>query len=314
MHDFFSFYDYFCRILINRKRRYDMEREEVLVIASQAKRAWLAVVDIVLFATLTMFFLFLLTMSFAFVFPEWAAESSGANIGFLMLREALLLVGALLAACVVLRIRKFSFSRLGLTLKGWGRSLAGAALLVVLLYAAGFGLSLLSGAVEVSGFMFSPVSLLLTLLFFFLVAVAEEVISRGFVLGRLLDEGINKYVALLVSATLFSLMHLFNPDFAFIPFMNIILAGCFLGVSYLYTRNLCFSIALHWFWNWIQGPVLGYKVSGNEFIEDTLLMLRLPEENLLNGGGFGFEGSILCSCLLILGTVVIIRYYSKRHR
>lgn len=52
----------------------------------------------------------------------------------------------------------------------------------------------------------------------FLVAVTEEVIGRGFILGRMLDGGVNKFVALLISAVLFSLMHLFNPSFAFVPF------------------------------------------------------------------------------------------------
>ena len=89
------------------------------------------------------------------------------------------------------------------------------------------------------------------------------------------------------------------------------LAGCFLGASYIYTRNLCFPIALHWFWNWIQGSVLGYKVSGNEFSNKNLLILHFPEENLINGGTFGFEGSILCSLLLVLGTVIILRHYYK---
>ena len=123
----------------------------------------------------------------------------------------------------------------------------------------------------------------------------------------MLDGGINKFVALFISAVLFSLMHLFNPSFALVPFLNIMLAGCFLGASYIYTRNLCFPIALHWFWNWIQGPILGYKVSGNEFGNENLLILRLPEENLINGGTFGFEGSILCSLLLVLGTILVLK-------
>ncbi len=213
---------------------------------------------------------------------------------------------------MVLGFRKLPFSGLGLSLKGWGRSLLNGALFVVFLYAVGFGLSLLLGAVEVAGVLFSPISLLSSLLLYFLVAVTEEVIGRGFILGRMLDGGVNKFVALLISAVLFSLMHLFNPSFAFVPFLNIMLAGCFLGASYIYTRNLCFPIALHWFWNWIQGSVLGYKVSGNEFSNGSvlgykvsgnefsnknLLILHFPEENLINGGTFGFEGSILCSLL-----------------
>ena len=290
-----------------------METEETvkegLVTASKAKSIWLAFVDIVLFAVLSMIFLFLFAIPFALVFPELKTEVGETNIYFQMLNEVLMLVSGLIAACMVLGFRKLPFSGLGLSLKGWGRSLLRGALFVVFLYVVGFGLSLLLGAVEVVGFLFSPISLLVSLLLYFFVAVTEEVIGRGFILGRMLDGGINKFVALFISAVLFSLMHLFNPNFAFVPFLNIMLAGCFLGASYIYTRNLCFPIALHWFWNWIQGSVLGYKVSGNEFSNENLLILHFPEENLINGGTFGFEGSILCSLLLVLGTVIILRHY-----
>ena len=292
-----------------------METEETvkegLVTASKAKSIWLAFVDIVLFAVLSMIFLFLFAIPFALVFPELKTEVGETNIYFQMLNEVLMLVSGLIAACMVLGFRKLPFSGLGLSLKGWGRSLLRGALFVVFLYVVGFGLSLLLGAVEVVGFLFSPISLLVSLLLYFFVAVTEEAIGRGFILGRMLDGGINKFVALFISAVLFSLMHLFNPNFAFVPFLNIMLAGCFLGASYIYTRNLCFPIALHWFWNWIQGSVLGYKVSGNEFSNENLLILHFPEENLINGGTFGFEGSILCSLLLVLGTVIILRHYYK---
>ena len=292
-----------------------METEETvkegLVTASKAKSIWLAFVDIVLFAVLSMIFLFLFAIPFALVFPELKTEVGETNIYFQMLNEVLMLVSGLIAACMVLGFRKLPFSGLGLSLKGWGRSLLRGALFVVFLYVVGFGLSLLLGAVEVVGFLFSPISLLVSLLLYFFVAVTEEVIGRGFILGRMLDGGINKFVALFISAVLFSLMHLFNPNFAFVPFLNIMLAGCFLGASYIYTRNLCFPIALHWFWNWIQGSVLGFKVSGNEFSNENLLILHFPEENLINGGTFGFEGSILCSLLLVLGTVIILRHYYK---
>lgn len=274
---------------------------------SKARRIWQAFADIVLFAVLLMIFLFLFTIPFALFFPELKAEVIGTDLYLMMLNEVLLLVSGLIAASMMLGFRKLPFSGLGLSLKGWGRSLLKGALFVVCLYAVGFGFSWLLGAVEVSGVLFSPVSLLASLLLYFLVAVTEEVIGRGFILGRMLDGGVNKFVALFVSAVLFSLMHLLNPGFAFVPFLNIMLAGCFLGASYIYTRNLCFPIALHWFWNWIQGSVLGYKVSGNEFSSGNLLILHLPEENLINGGAFGFEGSILCSLLLILGTAIIIR-------
>lgn len=231
----------------------------------------------------------------------------------LFLERLLMLVGYLSAAVLVLRWRKLPLSLLGMSLKGRGKDLLAGLGVAVLLYAVGFGTSLLMGTVGIASVQWVPRDLLGTLLFFLLVAVTEEVMLRGFVLGRMLSAGMNRFVALFLSSALFSAMHLFNPNFALLPFVNILLAGCLLGASFLYTRNLCFPVVLHWFWNWLQGPVLGYEVSGMDSGE-TLLTLRLTGSDLLTGGSFGFEGSLLCTVLLVVGTLAIVAYYERRGR
>ena len=242
-----------------------------------------------------------------------SAESSMSNTFRFMMEELLMLLCVLSASWVVFKGRGMHFSRLGLSVKGRWKDVLAGILFAIAIYAVGFGLSLVVGAVTVSAVSFHPSSLFAGLVLFLVVGITEEVMVRGFVLGRMMDGGVNKFVALFASAALFSLLHVFNPNFEFIPFINIWLAGILLGASYIYTRNLCFPIALHWFWNWVQGPVLGYEVSGNRF-GGSLLTLRLTEHNLLNGGNFGFEGSLLCTVLTIAGTALIIRYYSKYSR
>ena len=49
----------------------------------------------------------------------------------------------------------------------------------------------------------------------------------------MLDGGVNKFVALFISAVLFSLMHLFNPSFCLRPVFEYHAGGLFLG-SFLY--------------------------------------------------------------------------------
>ena len=235
------------------------------------------------------------------------------GLPLLVLESLLMLVGYLSAAILMLRWRKLPLSLLGLSLKGRGKDLLAGLGVAVLLYAVGFGVSLLIGMVEVASVQLVPRNLLGRLLLFLLMAVTEEIMLRGFVLGRMLSEGMNRFVALFLSSALFSAMHLLNPNFALLPFVNVLLGGCLLGASFLYTRNLCFPIVLHWFWNWLQGPVLGYEVSGMDSGE-TLLTLRLTGSELLTGGNFGFEGSLLCTVLLVVGTLVIIGYYERRGR
>uniref|UniRef100_UPI003FEF42E2 CPBP family intramembrane glutamic endopeptidase n=1 Tax=Bacteroides clarus TaxID=626929 RepID=UPI003FEF42E2 len=276
---------------------------------SKAKRFGKVAIDIISFVTLAVIIITILGIPFSAVLQKLGKEGADKMFYF-VLSETLMLIGIFLSAWIVWHFRGVSLTGLGRSLAIRKKDLLSGISLAIVLYAVGFGVSLLAGAIEIAGVVFNPSSLLISFVFFLLVAITEEFALRGFVLERMLQGGVNKFWALFLSATLFSLVHIANPNFDFLSFINILLAGILLGSSYIYTRNLCFPIALHWFWNWIQGPVLGYEVSGNKFC-DGLLTLYLPEANLINGGAFGFEGSILCTVLMVAGTAVILKMFRK---
>lgn len=232
-------------------------------------------------------------------------------LGYIVLESGMLLA-ALTSAVIMLRLERRPFSDLGLSVKkGHARGLWYGLLVAVVLYAIGFGLTYLFGDVEVTGFHFDPMNLLGAFVFFLLVALFEEILMRGYILGHLLHTRLNKFLSLFISSALFALLHIFNPEVAIFPMINLMLAGMMLGASYIYTKNLCFPISLHLFWNWIQGPILGYRVSGNDFMS-SMLTLRLPEANVVNGGAFGFEGSLICTVLMIVLTIMIVWWGEKR--
>ena len=275
----------------------------------KAKRFGKVAIDIISFVTLAVIIITILGIPFSSVLQKLGKEGADKMFYF-VLSETLMLIGIFLSAWIVWHFRGVSLAGLGRSLAIRKKDLLSGISLAIVLYAVGFGVSLLAGGIGISGVVFNPSSLLISFVFFLLVAITEEFALRGFVLERMLQGGVNKFWALFLSATLFSLVHIANPNFDFLSFINILLAGILLGSSYIYTRNLCFPIALHWFWNWIQGPVLGYEVSGNKFC-DGLLTLYLPETNLINGGAFGFEGSILCTVLMVAGTAVILKMFRK---
>ena len=275
----------------------------------KAKRFGKVAIDIISFVTLAVIIITILGIPFSAVLQKLGKEGADKMFYF-VLSETLMLIGIFLSAWIVWHFRGVSLTGLGRSLAIRKKDLLSGISLAIVLYAVGFGVSLLAGAIEIAGVVFNPSSLLISFVFFLLVAITEEFALRGFVLERMLQGGVNKFWALFLSATLFSLVHIANPNFDFLSFINILLAGILLGSSYIYTRNLCFPIALHWFWNWVQGPVLGYEVSGNKFC-DGLLTLYLPEANLINGGAFGFEGSILCTVLMVAGTGVILKMFRK---
>jgi len=201
---------------------------------------------------------------------------------------------------------------LGLSsLRGRGMDLLAGLLVAAGVYAIGFGISLQMHYVTVVGWHIDWMRLGAAFLMFVCVAVAEEIMCRGFMLGQLLEAGMNRFVALFLSSILFAALHLFNPGMQPLPFVNIVLAGLMLGAVYLYTRNLWFPISLHLFWNFIQGPVLGYPVSGNSEGMYSVLNTDISTDYLMNGGQFGFEGSLICTILLVLLVAAMISVCEK---
>lgn len=142
------------------------------------------------------------------------------------------------------------------------------------------------------------------------IAFNEELLVRGYILNNLLNNTKNKYVSLTVSALIFASMHLLNFNVTILSILNIFIAGIILGSVYIFTQSLWFSISLHLFWNFLQGPVLGYHVSG--FNLKPMLEQKLTENNFINGGNFGFEGSIICTIITTLLSFAIIKYYKNK--
>ncbi len=119
----------------------------------------------------------------------------------------------------------------------------------------------------------------------------------------------NKYFALIVSSVLFSAMHLSNANMSLIPFINIVLAGLLLGIYYIHKQNLWFPIGMHLTWNYFQGPVLGFEVSGTKTY--TLITQNIEGNALITGGEFGFEGSLLATFIMIIAITVIHFQFRK---
>lgn len=160
-----------------------------------------------------------------------------------------------------------------------------------------------TGHLKWTDILFDDKTLLIALGDLLLVAFYEEIIFRGYVLNNLL-ESFNKWAALGISASLFTLFHLGNPGFDFLSVLNLLAIGTLLGLNYLYTRNLWFSICFHFAWNFLEGPVLGYPVSGIHF--ETLLQTEMNGDENITGGAFGLEGSVI---VLVICILAIIAHY-----
>ena len=157
---------------------------------------------------------------------------------------------------------------------------------------------------------FNFLELFYTTLIFILVAILEEVLFRGYVLKNLMLS-FNKYIALFVSSILFSLMHGANPNISMFSLLGLFLAGMALGATYIYTRNLWYPIAFHFSWNFFQS-LLGFNVSGQDIY--SIIEFTIPENNKINGGLFGFEGSIFSLIIEFLLVILIMYYYQIKKK
>ena len=99
--------------------------------------------------------------------------------------------------------------------------------------------------------------------------------------------------------------------FNLIAFINIFIAGVLLGINYIYTKNLWFAIFFHFSWNFFQGPVLGFQVSGIEL--PTLLQQNSNGSILLTGGKFGLEASWLVTIAMSLTVLILYFIFQKKY-
>ena len=131
---------------------------------------------------------------------------------------------------------------------------------------------------------------------FLMVAVGEEILFRG-VLFRWIDEKWGFTIALVVSAVLFGAMHWGQPGATWWSSLAIAIeAGLLLGAAYKLAGNLWLPIGIHWAWNFVQGNIFGFEVSGSDAGE-ALLQATVEGPEIFTGGAFGAEASVIVTFL-----------------
>ena len=159
---------------------------------------------------------------------------------------------------------------------------------------------------------FDVASQLSWLSLFLLVGVVEEVVFRG-ILFRLITDKWNIAVGLTTSSLLFGLAHLGNPGATLWAALAITLAsGWLFGMAYAYHQTIWVPIGMHWAWNYLEGGVFGCAVSGAPLDYQPLITPRISGPDILTGGAFGPEASIICVALgIVLSIVYTVLYFKK---
>ena len=209
----------------------------------------------------------------------------------------------------------------------WRRDLLFGLLLGGLLMGGIFAIELAMGWITIEGMFVTLipfpffVAFLIFLVQMTLVGTYEELVFRGYQMKNI-AEGLNLgplstktslFLAWIVTSILFGLIHAANPGATVGTTLKITLAGFFLALPFLLTGELALSIGVHIAWNFFQGNVFGFPVSGLTFFRTTIFNTVQGGPDLWTGGGFGPEAGLLGFIGIIVGSLAMI-WWVKRTR
>lgn len=158
-----------------------------------------------------------------------------------------------------------------------------------------------------------------SLIFYILAAAAEELFFRAYPFINMVESFQNKrinrqqaaWLAVILTSAVFGLAHLGNPHATWISTLNILLSGIMLCLGFVYNGQAALSIGLHFTWNFFQGVIFGFPVSGT-LSPANLIRIEQTGAELLTGGAFGPEAGLVGVAAMLLGCLLIVLYFKRR--
>ncbi|MBF1715824.1 CPBP family intramembrane glutamic endopeptidase [Streptococcus parasanguinis] len=170
------------------------------------------------------------------------------------------------------------------------------------------------GSFELNELSLEPILFILGLFpFWLLQGGTEEVATRGWLLTRIAART-NLPLAIAISSSLFGILHMGNAGVTFLSVLNIILDGVLAGLFFIYTDSIWLVVAQHGTWNYVQGNLLGFQVSGTGADASIFSFTMGSGPDWLTGGTFGAEGSIITTLVLLVSLVIVYRLGERKER
>ena len=213
-------------------------------------------------------------------------------------------------------IEKNSLSTLGFVKKNWLKYL-GWGILISLLQMGVIALVYQVGGIgtfKLNELSLEPILFILGLFpFWLLQGGTEEVATRGWLLTRIAART-NLPLAIAISSSLFGILHMGNAGVTFLSVLNIILDGVLAGLLFIYTDSIWLVVAQHGTWNYVQGNLLGFQVSGTGADASIFSFTMGSGPDWLTGGAFGAEGSIITTLVLLVSLVIVYRLGERKEK
>ncbi len=212
------------------------------------------------------------------------------------------IVTVLFYCCKIEKRRLFT---LGFVKNGAVKEYLSGLVIGLLMFSAVYGVMLLSGEVKFEGFNInlSIGTVLLFLLGFIIQGASEEILLRSYFFVSC-AANTNVIVSVLASSALFAALHIGNPGFTLLAFINLFLFGVFAALYFLRRGSIWGICALHTVWNFAQGNIFGCNVSGMP-LDDSIFLTADTQGVIWSGGAFGPEGGIAVTMIFIIGIAIL---------
>ena len=154
-------------------------------------------------------------------------------------------------------------------------------------------------------------SLLLGIGIFLVVAIGQELFFRGY-LQEVIGQHLNIGSGVIISSLLFMGFHFFRyPVHRIVPAVTLFLLGMMLAITREITGGLWTPLGVYFIWNFIQGSILGFPVSGFHIVERPLLDISVSGDHLISGGAYGLMGSVVLAGILVI-TIVCLTFEARK--
>lgn len=190
-----------------------------------------------------------------------------------------------------------------------------------------FAVEYLIGWIKITATITAPaggsflVGILSALVTFLCVGISEEMLFRGYqirnlaegIQGRILHPKMALLVSYLLASSVFGVAHAANPNATLMSSLFLIIAGLFLGLGYILTGELAIPIGLHITWNFFQGNVFGFPVSGTD-AGSTIVAIQQNGPALWTGGAFGPESGLIGLIAIAIGCGLIFLWIKSTRK
>ena len=147
----------------------------------------------------------------------------------------------------------------------------------------------------------------LFLIYLMIAAFFEELCFRGYILQNLWEEwGFAPAAA--IAGVLFALPHLSNPHSRVqlsLTLAGLLAYGTWAALSVLWTKSVWLAFGAHFAWNFFEGPVFGFPLSGANLSGHTLFTQAVRGPDWFTGGAYGPEAGASAIIALALGLAAL---------